>query len=269
MNTPKSVSRRMGRLLAALAGWLLATAAFAAPPITLTLQEYPPFMGQNLPYQGLLTRVVTESFARQGVAVTLVPVPNNRAIEAPRRGLYDGSFGWARSPEREKDLFYTEPVMALRMVFCQRKGEAYAWQTLSDLAPYRIGATSGNYYSDDFTNLQKSGVLNVDFAGSDVSNFRKLLSKRIDLFPVDAEVGPYLMATNLTPAEVAQLSCQDKAYWTAPLHVVISRQRSDGAELVRQFNAGLAGLKQSGEFNALLDEARKKINQLAQGKRDK
>ncbi|MBE9608587.1 substrate-binding periplasmic protein [Chitinilyticum piscinae] len=252
------------RCMAGLLAWLVILPVWAAQSITLTLQEYPPFMGKDLPYQGLLTRVVVAAFAQQHIAVKLESVPNNRAIEAPRRGLYDGSFGWARSPEREKDLFYTESVMALRMVFCQRKGESYPWQTLEELAPYRIGATSGNYYSDDFTNLQKSGVLQVDFAGSDVANLRKLLGKRIDLFPIDAEVGPYLMATNLAPEETTQLSCQDKAYWTAPLHVVISRQRQDGGQLVQQFNTGLAKLKQSGEFARMLDETRRQINQQAQ-----
>ncbi|WP_028456654.1 substrate-binding periplasmic protein [Chitinilyticum litopenaei] len=157
--------------------------------------------------------------------------------------------------------------MALRMVFCQRKGETYAWDELADLTPHRVGATTGNYYSEQFVVLAENGQLHVDYANSDVNNFRKLLSRRIDLFPIDAEVGPYLMATQLKAEEAAQLSCPAKAYWTAPLHVVISRKRADGPELVSKFNAGLAALKQSGEFERLLELSRQDINQQAQAAR--
>ncbi|WP_144290555.1 hypothetical protein [Chitinilyticum litopenaei] len=105
----KNLSEQLRRLALGilLGGMACAPVLAASKAVTLTLQDYPPFMGQNLPHKGLMSRVVVAAFARAGIAVTLVPTPNNRAIEAPRRGLYDGSFGWARSPEREKDLHYT------------------------------------------------------------------------------------------------------------------------------------------------------------------
>lgn len=240
------------------------SAVAKAEVITLTLQEYPPYMGEKIPYQGLLTRVVLAAFDSQGIDVNLVPVPNNRAIEGARRGTYDGSFGWAKNADREKDLLYTNPVLALQMVFCHRSNEAYPWKKMSDLAPHMIGITSGNFYSDDFTQLQKSGVLKVEAIATDQANFKKLLAGHIDLFPIDAEVGPYLMAMHLSKAERAKIECQKKAYWEAPLHVVINKKNPNAERWIAAFNAGLAKLEKSGQLQQLFALTREEIYQSTQ-----
>lgn len=242
----------------------LAASLAQAETITLTLQEYPPYMGEKIPYQGLLTRAVLAAFDTQGIEVILKPVPNNRAIEGARRGAYDGSFGWARNPDREKDLLYTNPVISLQMVFCHRSNQQYPWKKMADLAPFAIGITTGNYYSDDFSQLQTSGVLKVDAAASDAANFKKLLAGHIDLFPIDAEVAPYLMAMHLTKAERTQLSCQKKAYWEAPLHVVINKKNPNAERWIAAFNAGLAKLEKSGQLQKLFALTREELYQTAQ-----
>ena len=254
----------MLRNLSLLIGLSMIAGLAKADTITLTLQEYPPYMGEKIPYQGLLTRAVLAAFDSQGIEVVLKSVPNNRAIEGARRGAYDGSFGWARNPDREKDLLYTNPVIALQMVFCHRSNQDYSWKKMADLAPYSIGITTGNYYSDDFSKLQTSGVLKVDAAASDAANFKKLLAGHIDLFPIDAEVAPYLMAMHLTKAERAQLSCQKKAYWEAPLHVVINKRNPNAERWIAAFNAGLAKLEKSGQLQQLFALTREELYQTAQ-----
>ncbi|WP_035056721.1 substrate-binding periplasmic protein [Andreprevotia chitinilytica] len=231
----------------------------AEPTITLTLQEYPPFMGESLPDKGLMTSAVVAVFHHAGYLVVLQPTPNNRAIEAPRRGLVDGSFGWAKTSERERDLYFTEPVMALRMVFCQQKGLNHPWQTLTDVAHYRVGTTLGNFYSDEFDALVHAGTLKPDVAQSDEANLHKLALGRIDLFPIDAEVGPYLMSHTLTPEERSKLTCPDQAYWSAPLHVVISKKLADGAAIAAAFDKSLNSMRKTGELQRVIDTTRQKI----------
>ena len=46
--------------------------------------------------------------------------------------------------ERLRDLLFSEPVMPFRMVLFQRAGESYPWQTLADLAPYRVTLAGGD-----------------------------------------------------------------------------------------------------------------------------
>ena len=91
-----------------------------------------------------------------------------------------------------------------------------------------MGVTVGNFYSDEFNQQVAAGRLIPDVAPDDVTNLRKLLAGRIDLFPIDQEVGQYLIARNFPPRLAQQLEPQSKSFWVAPLHVVIWRKHRQG-----------------------------------------
>jgi polar amino acid transport system substrate-binding protein len=242
--------------------WLLAAACWAQQEtlnVVLSNQEYPPYLGEELPDYGLLSKVVTEAFRLENVNVTYAWYPNNRTLQSARTGAVDGSLGWAITPDRQKDLLYTDPVMSLRMVFFQRVDKKILWSAMRDLAPYRIGVTAGNTYSEDFMRLQQTGVLHTQEVGDDVLNMRKLLAKHIDLFPIDAEVGAMLVARTFSVDQRKLLIAQPRPFWIAPLHVVIWKKQPHAAELVQRFNLGLAALHRSGEFDRLIIQTRRRI----------
>jgi len=223
--------------------------------IVLGSDEWPPYLGSSLPYNGILSRVVSAAFARSNVAVSYRFLPNNRSLQSARNGTVDGSLGWAFSTERQLDLLYSQPILTARMVFFQRKGAERHWSQLTELAGLRIGITIGNYYSDEFERLMQQGVLHTDAAADDLSNLRKLLARRIDLFPADEEVGRYLLSHNFSPVHASQLS-SSQPFWLAPLHVVIWRRHIHGEELITRFNQGLQALHESGEFERMVRETR-------------
>jgi polar amino acid transport system substrate-binding protein len=109
----------------------------------------------------------------------------------------------------------------------------------------RIGVTIGNYYSDEFDRLIRQGILHTDGAADDLSNFRKLLARRIDLFPIEEEVGQFLLGRHFTRGSQLQHS---QPFWLAPMHVVIWKKHPHGAELIARFNRGLLALQRSGEL---------------------
>ena len=86
-------------------------------------------MGKELPYDGILSRLVKEAFARANVDVTFRYYPNNRTLQSARNGTVDGSFGWAPTPERKQDLLFTQPVLHARMVFFQRRNASFPGAT--------------------------------------------------------------------------------------------------------------------------------------------
>ncbi|QLI82812.1 transporter substrate-binding domain-containing protein [Chitinibacter fontanus] len=254
---------RINRFILAVSCCIWVNAAQAeqkTEQITLTLQDYPPYMGESLPHKGLLTRLVVAAFEQKDIAVKLESVPNKRAIDGVRQGIYQGGFGWAKNAEREKDLIYSDPVLSLSMVFCQQKGREIKWKKLEDLASYKIGVTAGNFYSDDFDKLSKSGLLQVDVSNSDVSNFKKLSAGYIDLLPIDIEVGPYVIAKNLTAADQNKIVCQSQAYWSAPLHVVFDRKNPNSPRWAKTFNDGLRILSDTGLASKMLEATRREIN---------
>jgi polar amino acid transport system substrate-binding protein len=239
----------------------------AGVPLTVELVavEYPPLEGQALPHGGILTRIVTEAYAKEEVAVKITWVPNNRAISGVMNGLYDGSFGWAHAPDRDEKLLYsTHALFNFRMVFFERRGEKHPWKTLEDLAPYRIGATMGNHYSDEFSKLQANGKLKVDEASAEAFNMKKLASRRIDLFPMEQEAGRMLVFTTLPASEQAKITFQSNAIWEVPVYVVIRRNLPLAQELIDRFDKGYQALVDSGRLKPLIEETRQAIREQPQ-----
>ncbi|WP_174873125.1 substrate-binding periplasmic protein [Vogesella oryzae] len=242
--------------------WLLPCWALATDvPLSVHLsnQEYLPLLGEKLRYGGIMSRLVTEVFRRGNVKVRYSWYPNNRAIQLARNGDVDGSIGWTPNEDRQRDLLFSDEVLPFRMVLFQRRGENYPWQTLADLSGQRFGITAGNFYSDTFTQLQEKGVLHVDVAGDDVSNLRKLAAGRIDLFPMESEAGMLTTRLNLLPEQAARIVPQDRAYWSTPLCVAISRKNPHAAELVARFNRELKKMRDSGEFAAMQASTRQDV----------
>ena len=252
----------MWRQCIGLAALLLPMTVLGASPalkVRFSNQEYAPYMAENLPFGGILTRVVTEVFRRANVSVSYGWYPNNRAIQMARTGDVDGSLGWTPNEDRQKDLLFSEEVLPFRMVLFQRLGKTYAWKTLEALAPYRFGITAGNFYSDTFTRLQHSGVLKVDVTTDDVSNLRKLAAGRIDLFPMEGEAGQLATRLQLPPSMAARIVPQPREYWSTPLCVVIWRGHPQAAELQRRFNRELRKMKDTGELELLITQTRHAI----------
>jgi polar amino acid transport system substrate-binding protein len=174
-------------------------------------------------------------------------------------GAYEGSFGWAHAPERDRKLLYSSSMIYnFRMAFFQRSGEKYTWKELEDLAPYRIGITIGNHYSDEFAALQAAGKLNVDPASADAFNMKKLASGRIDLFPMEQESGTMLADLTLTKAERTKIVAQSHAIWEVPVYVVINRQSPRAQELVDRFDQGYRKLS-PGRLKHLIEDTRRAI----------
>jgi polar amino acid transport system substrate-binding protein len=245
---------------ACLAG-LSAGAVAAERPLAVRFsnQAYPPYAGSQLPDGGIFTRVVSEVFRRAHVSVSYVWYPNNRALQLARQGNVDGSLGWTPSSERERDLLFSDEVLPFRMVLFQRQGESYRWKTLADLAPYRFGTTIGNFYSPEFARLAKAGTLQVDESSDDVSNLRKLVARRVDLVPMELETGRYLLRQHLSPAQARLLAAPPRAYWYAPMSMVIWRGHRHAGELMRRFNRELAAMKRSGELARLVADSQRRV----------
>ncbi|GGY12690.1 substrate-binding periplasmic protein [Paludibacterium paludis] len=239
--------KRLSLTLMAACLLSLGGTAFAMTRLTLSNQEWPPYMGEQLQEGGMLTALVSAVLDKAGLSARYVYLPNNRALASARSGKLDGAVGWAPTPERSRELVFTEPVLMARMVFFQRKGERLPWSSLRDLSRYRIGITIGNTYSEVFSSLQAQGVLHTDGAGDDLTNLRKLQAGRIDLFPIEADVGRYLVARYLNGGN-SGLTPQSRAFWTAPLCVAIRADRPNAREMVARFNHALRAMKASGEL---------------------
>ena len=89
--------------------------------IRLTNGEWPPYLSEHLEHYGVVSRIVTEAFALEGVKVEYGFFPWKQAYELAESGEWDGSLIWLRTPEREQYFYFSEPILQCNYVFWHLK----------------------------------------------------------------------------------------------------------------------------------------------------
>lgn len=235
----------MAKLLFVLALLLWAPAA-RADDITLTNGEWRPYLSEQLPHHGVLSRIVTEAFALEGVTVRYVFRPWPRAIAEARKGAAHGSIVWSEGPPgsaRNRDFLFSDVVYEDESVFFHRKDVAFHWASFADLPKYRIGGVAGyEYRFEDVPGVR------IDRAGTDELCMRKLLAGRFDVFPSSLGVGLYVLRARLSPGEAARITWHPGAYNRTRYHLILPRSLKRSAHYAALFNKGLKRLKDSGRY---------------------
>lgn len=224
--------------------------------LKITNGEWPPYLSKDLKYYGVASRIVTEAFAQEGVRVEYGFFPWKRALYLAEKGEWDGSAVWLRSPEREKLFYLSDPVIKSSYVFFHLKSFYFGWKKIDDLKGLRIGATIGYDYGEEFEKAEKDGVINVVRVPSDEQNLMKLLHGRIDIFPLDMEVGYTMLHKMYKPETVSMVTNSSKPLRADPLHLLLTRKNEKNAKLMELFNIGLKKLYEKGEIDRFLEEAR-------------
>lgn len=247
--------------LAAVVCSTLAGVAFAET-ITIATGEYEPWTGEKTKYGGFVNRVVREAFARKGVQVTYSYVPWKRAEAEVKEGKVQASSFWFPNPDLDKDFVLSEPISNHRELFFHLKSKPLPkWTKLEDLATLTFGVTRGYSYTAELWNMGKNGKLKLDEASADEQNFRKLLSERINVFPMDEVSGWKLLSDEKKfAAGTKDLIAVD----ARPLKITLGHLRfpKNGPEtkiLVEKFNAGLADMKKDGTYEKYYDDMFKGI----------
>jgi polar amino acid transport system substrate-binding protein len=224
--------------------------------IRLASGEWPPYLSESLPNQGFAAQIVTEAFALEGITVEYGYFPWARSFDISKRGDWDGTLIWSPTPERLVDFYASDTVITSEDVFFHLKNVPFDYNEMADLAGLQIGATLEYDYGPEFQQAEADGLLQVERTSSDELNFRKLLAGRIDVFPLDLDVGLAMLNEYFTPEEIAQVTYHPKPYRTTSYGVLLSKEVPRNVEMLNLLNAGLKKLRESGRMQQIIDEAR-------------
>ncbi|OZG71190.1 hypothetical protein BTA51_22750 [Hahella sp. CCB-MM4] len=232
----------------------LALAPAWAETVRITNGEWPPYMSEQYNHYGVASHIVTEALKLEGLDVEYGFFPWVRSLEFSKSGRWDASIVWTRSADREAFFLYSDPVIKLRTVFFNRRDKTFNWEKLKELKGYKIGGTIGYFYGPEFTQLEKDKVLNVVRVRSDEQNFKLLLADRIDLFPIELEVG-YEVLNRYFPSKQINLLTTTHPFRETSYYMLISKASPIAEKLLNSFNQGLKKLRQSGKLDEILDAA--------------
>ncbi|MBF0099898.1 MAG: transporter substrate-binding domain-containing protein [Desulfobacterales bacterium] len=228
--------------------------AFTQDVIRLTNGEWPPYTSENLKDFGIFSHIVTEVFALEKINVEYGFYPWKRAYEYAKSGSWEGSVCWYWSEERSKDVYFSDPVMNGDEMFFYLKDHPFEWKTIEDLKGKQIGAVIGYFAGEEFQKAEQSGLITVERIATDVQNFKKLLSGRLDIMVMNLYVGYDLIRKHFSPQEAEKVTHHPQAINTGALHLILSKQNLKNSARVVAFNRGLAKLKTSGKIDHYLQD---------------
>lgn len=167
------------------------------PPLHVATLEYPPYIFNiaGTPH-GPVVDIVREVFARMGQQANIRVYPIPRGLAKLKRGEVDAYFSIKDTPERRLTmLFPHEALFTQQFVFFTANRARFPFNgNLDSVADARIGIVEKTSYGPRLDQALGSGQLhNVQQAVDHESNFKKLLSGRVDLVPCSRQVGLYYL----------------------------------------------------------------------------
>lgn len=232
---------------------LSSSLCWANRELVIATGEYAPWLGKELPSYGFANHIISAAFQKSGYRVSYKFLPWKRNYEDTKKGAYTATATWACSEERQKDFYCSDPVSLETYVFFYRKTDQLDWKTLDDLKGKEIGATISYTYTAEFWDKGEEGYYTIQPAVSDAINIRKLLKKRVDLFPISIVVGNTILNTQFSAGAASLLTYHPNPLME--LHGTLLFPKSDPRSkiLVKKFNEGLAKLHADGTYDRFYD----------------
>ena len=231
--------------------------------VQITTEEYPPFTTTSLKHNGLISHIVSEAFLLENIEVEYIFMPAARSYSAAGNGLFDGTFPWAKSDDREIHFYYSEPIFDVGWeTFYFRKDSKLDWDSnirdYTTLKGLTIGAIISYDYGDEFRAAEKNKVFNVIRVSRLKQLFEMLLSGRVDMVISKEFVADYTLQNEFTQQQVAQLDFSPEN--NAPPsydYLLFSKRKPTAKYYLNALNSGLKKLRFSGRYYELIENYKK------------
>ncbi|KPA11666.1 amino acid ABC transporter periplasmic protein [Candidatus Magnetomorum sp. HK-1] len=176
-------------------------------------------------------------------------------MEDTKKLKYDASSFWFITEDKQKVFHYSDSLNTEKTVFFHLKTTKIPdWKTMQDLSKFRIGATRGYSYSKEFWQAGKNGIINIEEASSDETNFKKLLKERIDIFPSGIVVGYGTLNKLFDRTRVDMLTYNPQVLRESTSHLIFPKNSPKSLKYLEAFNKGLDKLKTEGLYQKFYDD---------------
>lgn len=240
--------------------FIISFACAASDKVVLANGEWEPYLSKKLINYGFASHVVSRAFEISGIEVEYKWYDNfwKRAYKDAKDGVVDGALVFSKKPERELEMFFTDPVFdGKKDVFFYLRGSRFDWSTFTDLQGKLLGGTIGYNYGEGFEYAEKIGIFKTVRVKNDYLNFKALLLGRIDAFVAGEAAGYKVLSEKFTPEERERILHHKKPVRVATYHLVLTKKKIKSRDLRDKFNYGLKVLKETGEYKRMKENFKK------------
>lgn len=190
---------------------------------------------------GISTDKVRAALDRAGLAYTIDLLPWKRAYAAARDRPDACVYSTTRTPERELLFKWVGPIDSAEWVLMARANRRFSLRTLEDARPYRIGTYNGDA-RDEYL---RSRGFRVDPAPNDLTNPKKLLLGRIDLWAAALRAGSPVLQQNNWAGQIVPVL----VFQRFDVYLACNRVLPD--ELIARLNSAFGALERDGTMGRI------------------
>ena len=220
--------------------------------IFIATLEWPPYAGENIKNFGFISEIVTAAYEKVGYKVNISIRPWARVLTETEDGRHDIAFPAYYTKERDRKYTLVNLNVKSRVGLLKSKNMAINhYESLQDLAPYRIGVVHGYANRPDF---DAADYLRKKRGYSDLENMEDLIAGNLDFIVIDPLVAGYLMRKHLY--DMSQWDFLEPMLDEKDMFLAFSKSVPDTDKKRLAFEYGLAELKKEGLLDALIDRYR-------------
>jgi len=224
--------------------------------IRVVASPFPPMTDPALEQNGWFWEICQAALESQGYSVSITFSPWARALKEARDGRYDAITPIYRTVEREQWFLYSQSIESIRTGFFKlstRPDIGFSGD-LTEMKSYSIGVGRGYSVSDAF---DQADFLDKHEVVSTSVSLKMLWNNRLDLIVGDEQVERFTLdQINQQPAFTgikAGVVFIEPPLQTRTLHLAISKNATDYAVKMADFNRGLQHIRDTGEYQRILE----------------
>ncbi|WP_247893878.1 substrate-binding periplasmic protein [Azospirillum endophyticum] len=221
----------------------------------VTGSDYAPYTGEDLPGGGLVTDLVRRAFAVSGRRYDLRFMPWKRGYDGVVAGRFLATFPYVRTPEREREVLFSDPVIEVRQFVYLSNRSAMGFHGrddtggLEDFHGRTICQPVGYALPSELQTLVEQRLLTRQTPPDLGACVRMVATGRADVLVIDEYSGAAAVAGS---GMAGDIRVSEKPFAAVTLHLVVGRAVPGAEATVATFNDGLKALKQQGIYRELL-----------------
>jgi len=216
----------------------------------VTGPDYKPFTDPGLPQGGMHVEIVQAAFAKVGDHVTIEFEPWARGYVDAQHQTFDGTFPYAKTADRERDFIYSDVIYEqINRPYVLANTPLSASQ-LDELAGKTMCYPHGYFLTGKIKDMIDQGSIRLETPDGMLQCFKMLKAGRVDFVnSIDAQARAtsqqlFGSAKAVKPLAAVISSGND--------NLIVARQNPNHDRILADFNRGLAMLRESGEYDAIV-----------------
>jgi polar amino acid transport system substrate-binding protein len=203
------------------------------------LRQDPPFTGEDLPQQGMLTEIVRLTFQSMGYEVEFVFWEREAGFKAAQEGRFAGTFPQFIHWEHLTHFFYSKPLFRLLIRGFVDKQKPFRFERLGDFNGHVVCRPDGQDLYDLQPLLVKR-LITLETPKTVGTCFDLLMQGRVDVVSVNEFAGQEALHQAGLTDRVCML---DKEVSTDTVHLLFPKRMPQSEALMNQFDQALTRLE--------------------------